>query len=77
VLVAAVVLIEGGIFGAGWFFGARSTLPESVTSPPITELPSNSFLPEVPRISAEEVKTKLHAGINLVVIDSRPKTDYE
>lgn len=76
-LIAAVVLIGGGIFSAGWFLNARSTLPESATSPPSTELPPSPYLPEVPRISAEEVKVKLDAGINLVIIDSRSKTTYE
>ena len=48
----------------------------SVT-PSGTELASSSYLPEVPRISVEEVKAKLDAGSNLVIIDSRSKTSYD
>ncbi len=42
-----------------------------------TELPPSSFLPGVPRISAEEVKAKWDAGANIVFVDSRSRTDYE
>jgi len=40
------------------------------------ETPS-SYLPEVPRITIEEVEAKLDADSNIVVIDSRSKDDYE
>ena len=47
-----------------------------------TKLDSNEetpspYLPEVPRITIEEVKAKLDADSNIVVIDSRSKDDYE
>ena len=50
--------------------------PEPAPTPLSTKLPPSSYLPEVPRISAEEVKVKLDAGINLVIIDSRLRTNY-
>ncbi len=50
--------------------------PAPTPTPPVTELPPSSYLPEIPRISAEEVKAKSDAGINLVIIDSRSKTSY-
>ena len=50
--------------------------PAPTPTPPGTELPPSSYLPEIQRISAEEVKTKLDAGINLVIIDSRSETSY-
>ena len=53
---------------------SATTSPET---PPGAELPPSSFLPEVPRISIEEVKAKLDAGINIVIVDSRSKDDYE
>ena len=37
----------------------------------------NSYLPEVPRVTIEEVKAKLDTDSNIVVIDSRSKDDYE
>jgi rhodanese-related sulfurtransferase len=48
-----------------------------IPTSPGRELPPSSYLPEVPRISAEEVKTKLDGGINLVIIDSRSKSSYD
>lgn len=50
--------------------------PASIPTRPGTELPPSSYLPEIPRISAEEVKAKSDAGINLVIIDSRSDTSY-
>ncbi len=47
-----------------------------IPTPPGTELPPSSYLPEIPRISAEEVKAKSDAGVNLVIIDSRSETSY-
>ena len=40
----------------------------------VTPVPS---LPEIPRISPEEVKAKLDAGSNLVIVDARSKEAYE
>ena len=54
---------------------------ESSTTSPETpsgnKLPPSSYLPEVQRISVEEVKAKLDTGINIVIVDSRSKDDYE
>ena len=47
------------------------------SAPTSGDLPPSFFLPEVPRISAEEVKAKLDAGANLVIVDSRSKANYE
>ncbi len=81
-LIAAGVIIAGGIFSGGWALGAGSPLQESDNSPPEitntgTELPPSSFLPEIPRISVEEVKAKLDAGANIVIVDSRSRTSYD
>ena len=44
---------------------------------PGTGLPSSSYLPEVPRIGIEEVKAKLDAGSNIMIVDSRSKASYD
>ena len=59
-----------------------STIEEPASTPlleisPSAELPPSYFLPDIPRISVEEVKAKLDAGYNIVIVDSRPKTSYE
>ncbi len=41
------------------------------------EVPYSSFLPEIPRVSVQEVKAKLDAGANIAVVDSRPVGEYE
>jgi hypothetical protein len=41
------------------------------------EVPYSSFLPEIPRVSVQEVKAKLDAGANIAVVDSRPGPEYE
>ena len=64
VLVVAGVLILGGIFSLGWFLGARSGVP------------LNSYLPEVNRISVQDLKAKLDADSNIVIIDSQDVTNY-
>ncbi len=57
---------------------ALTPTPTPATTPtsPSTELPLSSYLPEIPRISAEEVKAKSDASVNLVIIDSRSDTIY-
>jgi hypothetical protein len=40
------------------------------------EVPYSSFLPEIPRVSVQEVKAKLDAGANIAVVDSRPGPEY-
>jgi len=42
-----------------------------------TELPPSSYLPEVPRIGIEEVKKKLDAAYNIIIVDSRSKASYD
>ncbi|MFC2014634.1 rhodanese-like domain-containing protein [Chloroflexota bacterium] len=91
-LVSIVSLVVFGviIFGISWFVSDRLNLlepanslpsptsPTASTSPlPGTELPPDSSLTKIPRISVEEVKAKMDAGINLIILDSRPKKDYE
>lgn len=58
--------------------GTITGIPETEASltPAITELPPSSYLPEVPRISIHEVKAKLDAGANILIVDSRPIEDY-
>jgi len=58
--------------------GTNTGIPATETSltPAITELPPSSYLPEVPRISIHEVKSKLDAGANILIVDSRPIEDY-
>ncbi len=53
-----------------------SNAPEAQKSP-AWELPPSSYLPEVPRISVEEVKAKMDAGSNIVIVDSRSKSSYD
>lgn len=48
----------------------------SSEEPPTFEVPPSSFFPEVQRISAEEVKSKLDAGENLIIVDSRSEEKY-
>ncbi len=51
-----------------------STTP--LETPSSANLSPSSYLPEVPRISVEEVKAKLDAGSNIVIIDSRSENAY-
>jgi hypothetical protein len=53
---------------------SSTTSPET---PPGAELPPSAYLPEVPRIGIEEVKAKLDAGVNLVIVDSSSETSYK
>lgn len=41
------------------------------------ELPPSSYLPDVPRIIVEEVKVKMDADSNIVIVDSRSKSSYD
>lgn len=50
--------------------------PQTATPTP-SEMPPSAYLPEVPRISVDEVKAKLDAGFNIVIIDSRSKSSYD
>jgi hypothetical protein len=53
-----------------------SPSPPTPTPPSKESIPS-TYLPEVPRISVEEVKAKLDAGSNIVIVDSRSNASYE
>lgn len=55
-------------------FSAPPPIPPITPSPAPTPTP---YLPEVPRISAEELKAMLDTGLNVVIIDSRSAYDYE
>lgn len=90
VLVAAGVLISGGIFSGGWFLGASSSLATKVVSEvtPTSSLPEvntevvseethSSPFPEVERISIEALKAKLDADSNILIIDLQTETNYE
>ncbi len=64
----------------GMLLIATVVLPACGRANPIptgTGLPPSSYLPEVPRIGIEEVKAKLDAGSNIVIVDSRFKTSYD
>lgn len=67
VIVVAVVTILGVVFSSFSFLGEKP-------SSPITD---NAFLPEVRRISVEDLKVKLDAGFNIVIVDSQPDLNYK
>ncbi|MCP4607104.1 MAG: rhodanese-like domain-containing protein [Planctomycetes bacterium] len=50
---------------------------EEPLTPATTELPPSDYLPEVPRISIHEVKAKLDAGANILIVDSRHDHSYD
>ncbi len=58
--------------------GTNTEIPETEESltPATTELPPSDYLPEVPRISIHDVKAKLDAGANILIVDSRELEDY-
>jgi rhodanese-related sulfurtransferase len=66
-VVVAVVTTLSVVFGLTSFLGEKS-------SSPVT---NNSYLPEIKRISVEDLKTKLDAGANIIVIDSEPDLNYK
>ena len=54
----------------------QNDIPSSNT-PQNHELPPSSFLPEIPRISIHEVKSKLDSGANMAIVDSRDQKYYD
>ena len=74
VLIAAGVLILGGISSGVWLLSTRSPLPVSET---ILEVPPNSYLPEIKRVSIEDVKMKLDSASNVVIVDTRSQNSYD
>lgn len=76
------IAIIGSLFLLGILLVASCSPkePSATASPetsPGTELPPSYYLPEVPRISIEEVKAKLDTGSNIVIVDSRSKNSYD
>ncbi len=65
-IVLAIILVATGIIAS------RSFRTDSYPTP----TPS-AFLPEIPRISVEEVKAKLDTGSNMVIVDTRSRGEYE
>ena len=90
VLAVGVALALGAVLSAGCAPArpAPQPVPESpaagenpdatVPAPPqaAPEDPPEEDTPEVPRVSAEEVKQKLDSGANVVVLDSRSADAY-
>lgn len=83
-LMVAMVLLSG--CGNGESVATSPTATPAMTetpgalptgTPPSGEEPSSSFLPEVPRISVDEVKARLDAGSNMVIIDARSAISYD
>ena len=54
-----------------------SPTANSPGTPTVKDEITSSFLPEVPRISVEEVKAKMDAGANIVILDTRSKDAYD
>ncbi len=54
---------------------------EDIPEPPPPSFSGNDSLPadtsEVPRITAEQVRQRLDAGVNLVIVDVRSAEDFE
>lgn len=64
----------------------KETESTTVTAPVITANPASStditiapdrYLPDVPRISAKELKSKLQTGSNVLVIDTRSLEQFD
>ncbi|MFC1968784.1 rhodanese-like domain-containing protein [Chloroflexota bacterium] len=83
ITIVGLLFLLGLLLVVGCSPEGSSTTPTPTPSPtpkptnPSGELPPSSYLPEVPRIGVEEVKSKLDAGINLVIIDSRSENSYD
>ena len=77
VVVVAIIAVSIYLALSGDSGPTPTPLPTPVPTPPGGELPPSSYLPEVPRICVEEVKSKLDGGINLAIIDSRSKKSYD
>jgi hypothetical protein len=81
-LLALVLVVSMATFTAcsGEETSTPTPTPSPTTpapTPPGAELPPSAYLPEVPRIGIEEVKAKLDAGANLIIVDSRFETSHE
>ncbi|MEE8373323.1 MAG: rhodanese-like domain-containing protein [Dehalococcoidia bacterium] len=83
-LMVAIVLLSG--CGNGESVATYPTATPAMTetpgasptgTPPAGGVPSSSFLPEVPRIYVDEVKARLDAGSNIVIIDARSASSYD
>jgi hypothetical protein len=75
---SATKITAGISISSGGTVGSRDV---SVTTPGGTGTKTGgfgvTFTPEIPRISVEEVKTKLDAGSNIVIVDVRSTAAYE
>ena len=56
---------------------AVNTASPIPTPPKYTGLPENYFMPEIPRISVQDVKANLDAGSNILIVDVRYQEYYE
>jgi hypothetical protein len=79
-------LIIGVILFSGIFLITSCSPRITINSPSDTDtgktttplkLPPSSYLSEIPRISVEEVKAKLDADTNIIIIDSRSAKSYQ
>ena len=67
-IVITVVAVVGTVIGSVSFLGKPSS--------PVPARP-NAYLPEVNRINIEDLKAKLDAGSNIVIVDSQPDLNYK
>jgi hypothetical protein len=58
--------------------GDEEPTPAVTPTPGVTPTQGGTgYLPEISRISVEEVKAKLDAGANIVIVDTRSREAYE
>ena len=74
--ITLLILIAVILPGCGQANPIPTRSPEVQSSNNSTESPPSPYLPKIPRISVDEVKTKLDAGANLVIIDARSQASY-
>lgn len=72
IVIVSIALLAGVIYVLG-----RPTPPPVAQTPDPGALPPSSYMPEIPRISVLEVKEKMDAGYNMLIIDSRAASVYE
>jgi len=73
--VSAALLIVAVAAGIIVLTGCGQDLPEPPRFSGNSSIPSD--ISEVPRITAEQVKQRLDAGVNLVIVDVRSTEEYE
>ena len=81
ILTVSIILFLSILLVAGCSTKEPSITPTPLPTPtpPVAELPSSDIPPDrgTDFISAEEVKAKLEAGFNLVVVDCRSTREYK